>query len=211
MTKPNSAEIVIVLDRSGSMQSIRTDMIGGFQTFIEAQKKLPGDCKVTLTQFNNQYEVVYTAKPIAEVPLLDLLPSGGTALLDAIGRTVTDVGKRLALTPEAERPARVFVVIITDGQENASNEWNLLGIQNLLAQQQSVYNWEFIFLGADKNAISVAGSMGLRNAAQYQKNAGGIHAWAGSASASIGSSRLGGGAVVYDQHVYNAHLPTPQK
>src|SRR4051812_27922369 len=102
--KENSTEIVFILDRSGSMSGIAADMRGGFATFVEEQKKLPGECLVTLTQFDDHYDVVYQGRPIAEVPALDLQPRGSTALLDAVGRTVDDVGARLAKMAKHDRP-----------------------------------------------------------------------------------------------------------
>lgn len=193
------------------MESIAKDMMGGFRQFIAEQQKLPGECRVTLTQFDNEYEVVYTAKLIADVPPMVLIPRGGTALLDAIGRTVTEAGQRYAHMKPEDRPSQVYCVIITDGQENASRLWIRETVFSLIAQQRDVYNWDFIFLGSDQNAITVANSYGIGNAARYQKNAAGIHALVGSASASIGHSRFYGGRVTYGQASYDGALkpPTP--
>jgi hypothetical protein len=105
------------------MQSIREDTVGGFDAFIAEQREQPGECRVTLAQFDDQYELVYADRPIQEVPGLVLQPRGTTALLDAIGRLVTDAGAGLAALPEAERPGTVIVGIMTDGHENASKEW----------------------------------------------------------------------------------------
>lgn len=110
-------EIVIVLDRSGSMQNIRSDMEGGLNRFFEEQKAEPGRCSVTLTQFDDEYEITYSGKDLREVPQVVLVPRGGTALLDALGRTINEVDQRLTDTPERDSPDRVIFVIVTDGEE----------------------------------------------------------------------------------------------
>src|SRR5262245_2857992 len=107
MTKPGYCEIVVLLDRSGSMQSIAKDMEGGFDHFIKEQKLVPGDCKVSLYQFDTDYEAVYVGKPLAEVPRCELKARGSTALNDAFGRTINATGARLAAMPEHERPSKV--------------------------------------------------------------------------------------------------------
>ncbi|WOQ18737.1 vWA domain-containing protein [Raineyella sp. W15-4] len=161
MTNPHLTHLYFLLDRSGSMQSIREDTIGGFNAFIADQRRHPGDCRVTLAQFDNQYEVVYRDKPIGDVPGLDLQPRGTTALLDAIGRLVTDAGAQLASLPEPERPGTVIVGIMTDGYENASREWTHPAIRALIQQQTTTYSWEFLYLGADQDAIEVGTSLGV--------------------------------------------------
>jgi hypothetical protein len=162
MTNSDLTHLYFLLDRSGSMQSIRTDTIGGFGAFIAEQRKQPGECLVTLAQFDDHYDVVYTDRPIDEVPELDLQPRGTTALLDAIGRLVTDAGARLAALPEEERPGTVIVGIMTDGYENASREWTHEAIKALVEQQTKTYKWEFLYLGADQDAIEVGTSLGVR-------------------------------------------------
>lgn len=162
MTDPNLTHLYFLLDRSGSMQSIRDDTIGGFNAFMAEQRQHPGDCRVTLAQFDDRYEVVYTDRPIAEVPDLDLQPRGNTALLDAIGRLVTDAGAHLASLPEDQRPGTVIVGIMTDGYENASREWTHLAIKALVQQQTKTYGWEFLYMGADQDAIEVGASLGVQ-------------------------------------------------
>src|SRR3990167_7460886 len=126
MSNNNYTDITFILDRSGSMIPIKQDVIGGFNSFITEQKALPGKLKVTLVQFDNVYEAVFVAKSVDQVPVLDsnsYQPRGSTALLDAIGRTINDTGARLRRMSEKDRPAKVLVIIYTDGQENASNEF----------------------------------------------------------------------------------------
>lgn len=105
MTDQNLTHIYLLLDRSGSMQSIKTDTEGGFAAFVEEQKRTDGECRVTLAQFDNHYDVVYADRPIADVPPLELQPRGSTALLDAMGKLITDAGARLADLPDDRRPA----------------------------------------------------------------------------------------------------------
>lgn len=161
MTNPNLTHLYFLLDRSGSMQSIKTDTEGGFNAFIADQRRHPGECRVTLAQFDDRYDVVYTDRPIAEVPDLDLRPRGTTALLDAIGRLVTEAGQHLAALPEADRPGTVIVGIMTDGYENASQEWTHPAIKALIQQQTTRYSWEFLYMGADQDAIEVGTSLGV--------------------------------------------------
>jgi hypothetical protein len=161
MTDKNLTSISILLDRSGSMQSIREDTIGGYAAFIEEQRKNPGTCRVSLSQFDTEYEQVYADLALADVPPLRLEPRGSTALLDSVGRLVTDLGARLAALPEPERPGSVIVGIVTDGMENASQEWTHPAIRALITQQTEQYDWTFLYMGANQDAIEVGMSMGV--------------------------------------------------
>jgi uncharacterized protein YegL len=170
MTKPNFCEIVIILDRSGSMVSVRNDTIGGFNTFVEEQKKTTvGECLLTLVQFDNEYEVVYSGKPITEVPLLNkgnYIPRGSTALLDAIGKTINEVGARLSKMNEEDRPSLVIFVTQTDGQENASLYFRSEQIKEMIKHQTYFYNWQFVFLGADQDSFQ-AEEIGISRSNTY--------------------------------------------
>ena len=104
MTDPSFTVIQAIIDRSGSMESIRSDAEGGFNAFIADQRAQSGECRVSLVQFDHKYEVVYEDKPIAKVPRLRITPRGSTAMLDAIGHTITSLGVRLANLPEDQRP-----------------------------------------------------------------------------------------------------------
>ena len=161
MTNPNLTHLYFLLDRSGSMQTIVDDTVGGFDAFIAEQRKSPGDCRVTLAQFDDHYEEVYADRPIADVPSLVLQPRGTTALLDSIGRLVIDAGKRLEALPEDQRPGTVVVGIMTDGMENASREWTHPQIKQLIEKQTRDYQWQFLYLGADQDAIEVGMSIGV--------------------------------------------------
>lgn len=161
MTDPKLTRIAFLLDRSGSMQSIKTDIEGGFDAFIADQLRNPGECTVTLAQFDNVYDVVYTRTPLRDVPPLDLQPRGSTALLDAIGRLVTDMGAEFAALPESQRPGTVIVAIMTDGMENSSREWTHAAVKALIEQQTKQYDWQFLYMGADQDAIEVGSSIGI--------------------------------------------------
>ena len=143
------------------MQSIKTDTEGGFAAFVDEQRKTAGECRVTLAQFDNEYDVVYRSVPVADVPPLDLQPRGSTALLDAMGRLITSAGEELARIPEADRPGTVLVAVMTDGHENASQEWTHPAIKALVEQQTHAYSWQFLYMGADQDAIEVGTSLGV--------------------------------------------------
>ena len=172
-------EISIVLDRSGSMASMAKEAIGGFNAFLESQQKLPGDARLTLVLFDHEYIVAYDGRPIKDVPPLDehtYVPRGTTALLDAIGRTVNTIGERLDKTPEANRPGKVLIVILTDGLENASQEFKRNQIYSMIKHQRDKYAWEFIFLGANQDAIQAGSLIGIpaSNAATFNETPQGV-------------------------------------
>ncbi len=158
-------EIAVVLDRSGSMESVRADTIGGYNAFLDAQVDEAGAVDVTLVQFDNEYEVVCLRKPVRVAPRLthdSYIPRGMTALLDAIGRTMEELGARLAATPEAKRPGKVIFVIITDGAENASHHFSRERVFEMIRHQTAVYQWEFVFLAANQDAIEAGEALGIQ-------------------------------------------------
>jgi hypothetical protein len=161
MSNPDRTLLVFLLDRSGSMQSIKSDVEGGFAAFIDEQRHAPGDCAATLAQFDTEYEVVYHQVPVGEVPALNLQPRGSTALLDAMGKLITDTATQLDAAPEAERPGTVIVAIMTDGYENSSREWTHSAIKSLV-EQQTKHGWEFLYMGADQDAIEVGARLGVQ-------------------------------------------------
>ncbi len=172
----SKTDITVVLDRSGSMGGCRDKTISAFNEFVKGQKEGVGEACISLVQFDNAYEPNYTAVNVKTAPQLtreSYQPRGGTALLEAIGRTIIATGDRLRAIPEHERPGTVIFVIQTDGMENASSvEWsNNRRIQDMIAQQRDVYKWDFIFLGADIDAIASAATIGLShtNALSYGK------------------------------------------
>ncbi|WP_066319643.1 vWA domain-containing protein [Bacillus sp. FJAT-29814] len=159
----NLTEIIFLLDRSGSMAGLESDTIGGFNGFIEKQKQMEGDTLVTAVLFDDQYEILWNGIKAEQTKLTkrDYFVRGMTALLDAVGKTILDVGYRLAKTPEEDRPGKVIFVITTDGMENASREFTYEKVKELIKHQQEKYNWEFIFLGANIDAAEEADSLGI--------------------------------------------------
>lgn len=162
-------DMTLVVDRSGSMESIREDAEGGVNTLIAEQAKQPGECLVTLVQFDQEYEFVQRGIKASDCPPYKLKPRGMTALLDAVGRAINETGERLAALPEAERPGLVVFVISTDGQENSSHEFTREQVKQMIEHQQNVYNWQFTFLAANAAAFAEAGGMGIAadQAAQF--------------------------------------------
>ncbi len=164
MTCADLTDITLVLDRSGSMESIKTATIEAFNGFVRSQLHGIGNVRLTLVQFDDQYEVVYEAVPLPEAPLLTddtFLPRGSTALLDALGRTINATGERLRKMPEMERPGNVVFVTLTDGEENSSHRFNMTTINSMISHQQATYNWHFLFLGANQDAIATAANLGI--------------------------------------------------
>ncbi len=161
MPNPNKTLIAALLDRSGSMDTSKQATEDGWRELINEQRRQPGRCDVTLAQFDSVYERLYSATPIEQVPEFVLEPRGRTALLDAVGTFVTEVGQELSALPEGDRPGQVICLIMTDGMENASHTWNWAAVSRLTTQQQNQWNWKFIFLGANMDAIAVGGRMGF--------------------------------------------------
>ena len=155
-------DITLVVDRSGSMQAIRDDAQGGVNALIQQQIKEPGKATLTLVQFDTEYEVVHSGVAIGEVPAYELVPRGMTALLDAVGRAINETGKRLSDLKKKDRPGLVIFVINTDGMENASQEFTLEQIREMIERQQTKYDWHFTYLGANQDSFAEAGRMGIR-------------------------------------------------
>lgn len=162
----NLTHITVILDRSGSMESIKSDIIGGFNTFLKEQKEVPTKSTFTLIQFDtvNHYEIVHNFKPISEIPELTdktFVPRGGTPLLDCLGRGINDLSEQISKLPEDKKPDRIFFVVITDGHENSSTEFHKEDIVKLIDKKKSEDKWEFLFLSADLQAISDARQFGI--------------------------------------------------
>jgi uncharacterized protein YegL len=152
--------LALVVDRSGSMSSIKDDMEGGIKTLISEQAKEEGNCLVTLAQFDNVYEVLADCVPASEMVPYELVPRGTTALLDAIGRTIASVHSRIASVDLEKRPTHVVFAVITDGMENASVEWSRMQVMDSV-KARSAEGWHFTFLGANQDAIQEGGGLGV--------------------------------------------------
>jgi len=165
------AEVVCILDRSGSMASIIDDAIGGYNAFLADQKKIDKPADLMVVQFDDKYEVPFrgSLKDAPDMTRETYVPRGSTALLDAIGKTIIEIGVKLNAMEESQRPDRVIFVIITDGEENSSREFDHHKINEMITQQRDVYNWDFIFLAAGQDAIASAAKMGIhgRHAINY--------------------------------------------
>jgi uncharacterized protein YegL len=157
------------------MQSIKSDIIGGFNTFLKQQKEVPGKATLTLVQFDtgNPYEVVHNYKPLQEIPELNdktFVPRGGTPLLDCLGRGINDLSEHINKLTDDQKPDKVFFIIITDGQENSSREFKKSDIVKLIDEKKNKDNWEFLFLSADLDAISDARLYGINQTNVYVFN-----------------------------------------
>ena len=177
--KKGYTHITILVDRSGSMASIRDDTIGGFNTFLGEQKAQPGEATLTLVQFDSQdpYEVLQDFRQIAEVPELTsatYVPRASTPLLDALGRGISDLAAKIENLPEDQQPEHAVFVILTDGRENSSLEFNKPQIVEMIRDRRENHGWHFTFLSADLAAINDAASYGIPRAAmlQFDKSSG---------------------------------------
>ena len=164
-------KIVFVIDESGSMQGSNDDVIGGFNSFIERQKKEnTGKITMSLYKFNDVVSRVIDNKPASKIKNLtneDYTPGGFTALFDAIGQAILETDKNISELPATSRPDKVMVVIITDGQENASKEFSAKAIKSSISTHEELLNWSFIFLGSGLDDFRDAEALGIK----YKANA----------------------------------------
>jgi len=187
-------EIAFVLDRSGSMASIARAAITGFNAFLRDQQAAAGQARLTLVLFDDEYLVPADHLPIDEVVPLNTrtyVPRNGTALLDAIGETIDRIGKRLAATPEADRPGKVMFAILTDGLENMSTRYTAHELSRMIRHQTDVYQWEFLYLGANQDAIATAARLQISaaNAATFDASPEDTRFAVGSISTKMRSTR----------------------
>lgn len=190
----NLTEIAYVLDRSGSMDPMIESAIAGFNEFLQEQLDTPGDANLSLLLFDNEFLSLYSSTPLEDVRDLtteDYVPRGSTALLDAIGLTIESLGQKLATLPEEERPGTVIVAIFTDGYENASTRFTFEKIQKMITHQRTNYQWEFLFLGANEDAIATATRMGIDRSmsAEVQYSRAGVYSSSKSFSRKVRAMR----------------------
>ena len=158
-------ELVFILDRSGSMHGLEKDTIGGFNSVLERNKALPGDANITTILFDHRYTILHDRQPIRSVAPIterDYSPAGMTALLDAVGQAIRKIDNVMAHTAEDYRAGKVQFVIITDGLENASKEYSAQRVKQMIRDRQDRDGWDFLFLGANMDAIAVAEDMGIQ-------------------------------------------------
>jgi uncharacterized protein YegL len=163
--KKGLTELVFILDRSGSMSGLESDTIGGYNAMLGKQKKEPGEAVITTVLFDDKYELLHDRINLRGIqPITDneYFVRGSTALLDAVGKTINKIGNAQKHTAEDERAEHVLFVITTDGMENASREFSYEKIRQMIERQKSKYGWEFIFLGANIDAIATAERFGIR-------------------------------------------------
>ena len=194
--KKNYCDITVVLDRSGSMQCLKHEVVGAFNTFVDEQKKVEGEATFSLIQFDDRYEVNYEAIDIQSVKPLDektYVPRGMTALYDAVGKAIISTGKRFNNMDESERPEKIIFLIQTDGEENASQKHTLKNVKSMIEEQQEKYSWEFVFLGSNIDAVGVATDIGIQQdrAMKYANNAQGTSLAFMSVSENLSSFRRG--------------------
>jgi len=176
----NLTEIAFILDRSGSMASVTEAAITGFNEFLRDQQKTEGQARLTLVLFDNEYLVPLDSIPVQEAVALDTttyVPRASTALLDAIGTTIDRLGARISTMPEPDRPGQVIVAILTDGLENSSEKFTWKDISHKILEQTNSYKWQFLFLGANQDAIATAASLNIAaaNASTYVGDNGGTY------------------------------------
>lgn len=166
----NLTDITILLDRSGSMESIADDVVGGIDSFIKDQQKVTGECLISLVQFDSQnpHDIIYEARDISEITGFSreqFKPRAMTPLLEAVGTAIKKTGQRLAAMAASERPGNVMFVIFTDGYENDSApEFKNGLVKEMIKEQEEKYNWHFLFLGAGIDAFAEGDQTGFSHA-----------------------------------------------
>jgi uncharacterized protein YegL len=162
--KKGLTELVFILDKSGSMSGLEADTIGGFNSMLKKQQAVEGDCLVTTVLFDNNYELLHDRidlKAIKPMTAKEYQVGGCTALIDAIGRTIHKIVNAQKNTADEYRAEKVMFVIITDGEENSSKEYTAEKVKSQIERQKNNYGWEFIFLGANIDAVQTAGRFGI--------------------------------------------------
>ena len=161
--KSNLLHICFVLDESGSMYNSVDDVIGGFQKLIDEQKgEKNGECIISLYRFSNTVKKDYIGKPVGEVPKLTYSPSGCTAMNDGVGTAIDEIGKWLSDMDESERPSKNMIVIMTDGKENDSKEYDFDVVKGKIKHQEEKYSWTFVYMGTNLQDLKDANRLGIK-------------------------------------------------
>ncbi len=198
--KNNTTELVFILDRSGSMSGLERDTIGGFNAMIEKQKKQKGECFVSTILFDNVSEVLHDRIKLSDVPKMtedDYTVRGCTALIDAIGGAIHHIGNIHKYARNEDVPEHTMFIITTDGMENASRKYDSDKVKKMIKRQKEKYGWEFLFIGANIDAVETANRYGIDSdrAVNYNADSVGTHVLYESVAKAVssvrGSQRLG--------------------
>ena len=197
MTENKTTELVFILDRSGSMAGLESDTIGGFNAMLKKQRGVEGECLVSTVLFDHTFKVLHDRVPLAEVRDLtdkDYEVGGTTALLDAIGRSIHHIGNIHKYARKEDVPAHTMFIITTDGMENASRQYSSAEVKKMISRQEEKYGWEFLFVGANIDAVETAGHIGIRreNAVNYHADSAGTKIVYESLSKAVGFMRSKG-------------------
>ncbi len=192
--KNNITELVFILDRSGSMSGFESDTIGGFNSILEKQKREDGKCYVTTVLFDNDLVLLHDRVDINELSPMtenDYRVRGCTALMDAMGKTIRHIAKIHKYSRPEGVPEKTLFVITTDGYENASRRYSSDEVKRMVEHEKDKYGWEFLFLGADIDAVETAGRLGIdrSRAANYCKDTVGNETMYGSVNEAITMAR----------------------
>lgn len=210
MTDPSYTAICLLVDRSGSMQRIRQAAEDAINEFILGQATTAiqnlDQRTIRLAVFDNEYQLIHSSRPAGECPKFFLSPRYSTALLDAMGKTITEFGAELAMMPAEQRPGTVLLVIMTDGLENASFHYKYDQIAAMVRHQQDVYQWQALYLGADQDAIEVAARLGIdrERSITYTASSAGTRSTMDSVSGYVATASAGGPAAFTDEDRENA-------
>ena len=196
--KNNITELVFILDRSGSMSGLEGDTIGGFNSLIEKQRCQEGECFVSVVLFDNESEVLYDRVKLADVRKMtrdDYTVRGCTALIDAIGGAIHHIGNIHKYARPEDVPEHTMFVIMTDGMENASHRYSSDRVKQMIEHEKTEYGWEFLFIGANIDAVKTAGRFGIgsNRAVNYHADSRGTGVVYEAVCASIGKMRAGRG------------------
>lgn len=206
MTVPDYTAIALLVDRSGSMHSIRVSAEDAVNEFIASQAHQPGKRTIRVDQFDHECELASASLPAADCPPFHLKPRGTTALLDAMACAITSFGQELAAMPEDERPATVIFAVMTDGQENCSTEYTWDEVKDMVERQERDYNWQILYLGANQDAIAVGAQLGVRHdrSLTYTASDVGIHSTSRSVDSYVAVAASGAPAAFTDEDRRNA-------
>jgi hypothetical protein len=209
ITDSNYTHILAIVDRSGSMSWNNTDkeMTAALNSFFKEQAKLDGKCLVDYVQFDTEYEKVYSDRPVGEAEAF-INPRWGTALVDAIGRGTVELGRKLKALPEAHRPGKVQVVVVTDGGENSSHEYTADKVREMVTEQRDKYDWDYVFLGANIDAVETGAMYGFAQGSSMTFDTRNTGATISSLNSYTTGYRTKGAAAFSDEDRKNAVAPS---